>query len=154
MNVEDMMTTNVVTVRPADTIQEVCAAFRSHHISGLPVVDEYYRVVGIITERDVLGFVASAMSSNSSKLAYFQLIDMLSGNKSKERNKLLDTLRNTKVSEMMTSNVITIMPEHPMENAAKLMIEHKINRLPVVKWGKLVGIVTRRDLVWGKWREK
>ncbi len=115
--VEDVMIENVVTVDADATVKEAVEIMNKHEI-GCLVVMKGHKLVGILTERDVLKRVL-AESRNPEK---------------------------TKVSEIMTTPVITTSPTTDLEEAAKLMFEKSVKKLPVLSEGKLVGLVTLTDL--------
>jgi CBS domain-containing protein len=118
MKIKDLMTRDVVTVSPAASLKDVAGLLAQHRISGLPVVDEIGTVAGVISEADIL---------------------------SKEIGKKQNALT---VSEAMTAPARTIGAERTAAEAAKRMLEEKVNRFPVVdEDGRLLGIVTRADLV-------
>ena len=136
MRVGDVMTREVVTVPPGASLKEAARLLVEHRISGLPVVDNENRVLGVVSEADVLPKEADALLP--SPLAWLVGFDV-----EVDRSKLEARL----VGEAMTSPPVTIEAHQPMSLAAKRMIEGRMNRLPVVREGRLVGIVTRADLV-------
>ncbi len=138
MKVKDVMTAEVMTVQPGTSLKEVARLLVESRISGLPVVDADGRVLGVISEADVLMKEAGAGRSRGGPLAW--LLDPLDV---VERLKLDARV----AGEAMTSPPVTIESTRPVAVAAELMIEQGINRLPVLDQGKLVGIVTRADLV-------
>lgn len=143
MQAKDIMVTEVVTVKKDDTVEDVIKLLIQHNISGLPVVDEEGRVTGIVTEGDLI--------YRSKKLhipAYFTILDgyiFLESTKSLEEE--MKKIAAYRVEDMMTQEVITVGEEESVEEIATTMIRKKINRLPVVRDGKLVGIVSRRDII-------
>lgn len=118
LSVGDVMVTDVVTVEPDVNVRRAVRAMNDFEIGCLVVV-EAGRVVGILTERDVLKRVVDE------------------GRKPEE----------TSVREVMSKPPITISPDADLETAIELMFKHKIKKLPVVENGKLVGLVTFTDLV-------
>jgi CBS domain-containing protein len=138
MKVQDVMSRRVLTVQPGETLKEAARLLTEHRISGLPVVDGDGRVLGVISEADLLVKERGREPRRGGPLAW--LIDPLD---------VVDRLKLDAhvVGEAMTAPALTIEPGRPVAVAAELMIEKGINRLPVVKNGELVGIVTRADLV-------
>lgn len=136
MKVGDVMTREVVTVPPGASLKEAARLLVEHRISGLPVVDNQDHVLGVVSEADVLPKEAAGLPLRR-PLAW------LTGQLEVDRSKLEAHL----VGEAMTAPALTIEPNRPVGAAAKLMVEKGVNRLPVVEDGKLVGIVTRADLV-------
>ncbi|MBU3896908.1 MAG: CBS domain-containing protein [Nanoarchaeota archaeon] len=120
MLIKDVMNINVKTIKPTDSVKNAAEKMTKNHIGSLVVISTEGQVKGIITERDILSDVVA-----------------LGGD-----------CTNTKVEEIMTTNIITISPENTLEETAKEMTENKIKKLPVIdEVGKIVGIVTASDLV-------
>ena len=134
-HVGDLMTTPAVTVAPDLPLKDVAALLIEHGISGLPVVDDG-RVVGVVSEADVIAreHAEAQHARLLARLGYGALADDA-------------TSISRTAGEAMTSPAITIAPWRSATAAATLMTEHGVKRLPVVRDGELVGIVTRADLV-------
>jgi CBS domain-containing protein len=128
------MTRDVVTVSPQTPLKDAAELLAQHRISGLPVVDEE-SVVGVLSEADI---VARSTGSRESR----SLIREFLSTRSPEPD-----VEATRVGDAMSSPAITIAPERPVAEAARVMVERGVNRLPVVDGSQLVGIVTRADLV-------
>ena len=144
MLVQDFMTPNPITVKPLDSVETVLKLLEERHISGIPVVDENGRVVGVVSEADLLFKerpIRMPLYLNFlGGVIYLEPLDKFS----QQLKKTLGML----VQDVMTPNPVTITPDAPVSGAANLMIEKRINRLPVVdKEGKLLGIITRNDLM-------
>jgi CBS domain-containing protein len=137
MRVEDVMTTDVVMVLPDTPLKEVAYQLSERGISGLPVVDDTGEVVGVISETDVLVKEAGSTSERRGLLA--RLLDSTNARELKLEARV--------AGEAMSKPAITIASCASTAAAAGEMLEQGINRLPVVKNGRLVGIVTRADLV-------
>jgi CBS domain-containing protein len=135
MRVRDVMTTDVATVAPDTELRDVAAVLVQKRISGVPVV-ERGRVVGVVSERDILFKERPSTGLNRSVLA--SLMD--------DGDLMLKIEARTALAAM-TSPAITIGPARSVADAAALMLEERISRLPVVDGTELVGIVTRHDLV-------
>ena len=135
MKITDVMTTNVVTVDPEASLKDVAALLAEHRVSGLPVVDAADQVVGVISEADIL-FKEVGEKGPQGVIAW--LLEPGGDAKLEART----------AGEAMTSPARTIGPKRPVAEAAKRMLEEAVNRFPVVDDdGKLLGIVTRADLV-------
>ena len=142
MRVRDIMTKNVVVVSPDTPVYKVAEELYKNGFTGVPVV-EGNQVIGIITEADLV------MQNTKIPLpTYIGLLDsfLFLENPQKIEEKMHKIL-GTKAREVMTENVITINPEAKIEDLAALITEKHINPVPVVKNNKLVGIVSRADLV-------
>lgn len=137
MKIRDVMTTDVCTVTPQTSLKDAAALLVDKRISGLPVVDAEGEVLGVLSEGDLLYKGNGAPSDRG-------LVARLVGD---------DRVRNRAkheavfVGEAMTAPAQTIGPDRPVAAAAAAMLEHSVNRLPVVDKGRLIGIVTRADLV-------
>jgi CBS domain-containing protein len=136
VKVKDVMTGGVVTVTPATKLKAVAVLLAARGISGVPVVDERGAVVGVVSEADVL-LKEQGPLPEGVRFPWFR--------ERRDRDAAKHEARTAR--EAMTSPAITIGPERAVSAAARIMIEHGVNRLPVVKDGRLVGIVTRADLV-------
>ncbi|WP_315874724.1 CBS domain-containing protein [Thermocoleostomius sinensis] len=142
--VKDFMTTDPVTVKPTDSVGTVLQRLEENHISGLPVVDETGKVVGVVSEADLLfrerPIRLPLYLSFLGGIIYLEPLDHFI----QQLKKSLGVL----VQDVMTPNPVTIAPEAPISQAADLMLEKRVNRLPVVDAaGVLVGIITRDDLL-------
>lgn len=145
MLVKDIMTTDVITIAPHATIREVAELMRKHAVSGLPVVDAAGKVVGIVTEIDLLTRHAPPRQPQYIPLLW-GLIPMRLDDYSTYKEQIRHILA-VFVEQLMTSDPATIRPGDTLEHAAELMVKPGHRSLPVVEKGKLVGIVTRTDLV-------
>jgi CBS domain-containing protein len=144
LKVKDVMTREVITLSPEVGIEEAAKQLRENKISGAPVVDGD-RIVGILSEADLMRLLEEE-SINLVFPSPLELIEL----PIKMHQQLKETIKKltaSKVKDVMTREVITIGEEARIEEAARLMAKHGINRLPVVKDGKLVGIVTRADVI-------
>ncbi len=137
ISVKDVMTPNVVCVRKYDDINHVIQTVSELNIGGLPVVDKDNRVVGIISEADIL----SAMGIEKEQ-TFRDILKHLLGEQLPER-KLGDI-----VGDIMTAPAVTVKSDDDISAAAQAMHERRIRRLPVVDGeDKLVGIISRRDII-------
>lgn len=138
MKVEDVMTKEVVTVRPDTSLKQVAAVLAERRISGLPVVDEDGEIVGVVSEADIL-FKERGPAGRKGVLARLRHPFGTEGQLKLEART---------AAEAMTAPAKTAVPWRSVATAAAQMLDSGINRLPVVDQdGKLVGIVTRADLV-------
>lgn len=138
MNVEDVMTTDVATVTPSTPLKDVAQILVERDISGVPVVDADGSVLGVVSEADLLAKERAEPPTRGGPLAW--LVDPI---EIIERRKLGARV----AGEVMTSPAVTIPPYRNLATAAGVMLDNRVNRLPVIRDGKLVGIVTRADLV-------
>ena len=143
MLVKNVMTKDVLTVRPDEKVDKVARLLVDNRISGVPVVDDQHRVVGIITEKDLM------IKATEYKVPfYLTLFDSIIFLENPIRfNNDLKKYTATYVKEAMTSKVITVPEDCPLSEVVTLMQKKRINRVPVVRHGKLIGIVTRNDIL-------
>lgn len=144
MYIKDIMTKEVITVKEDDTVKKCANLLITHNLSGLPVIDENGKVKGIVTEGDLI--------RRASRIKGPAALEVLGGifyleTPKKFMDDLVKTMGNT-AKDVMTSNVITVSPEKTIEDAATLLVQKKIKRLPVVDIeGNLIGIVSRKDIM-------
>ena len=140
------MNRDVIAARPEDSVEDLLRLMRSHELPGVPVIDHSDRVVGIVTEADLV------IRDEDADLRLPHHIDLFGGVIFLEPIKHYeDRLRRAfaaNVSAMMTRDPVTVAPEDSVRHAARLISERKHNRLPVVDAdGKLMGVVTRVDVL-------
>lgn len=126
-NVSQWMTKQVLAVEVFDSLGIARRIMAKHRINQLPVVEDE-KLVGIVTDRDVRDAYPTSI-----------MID-----RGKEIDKFADSYT---VEEVMTFNVMSVCPETPLVTAVRLLRRHRIGSLPVVEEGKLVGIITRSDIL-------
>jgi len=145
MVVRDAMTQAVQTVSPQATLLEASRMLAELDIGGLPVVDDSGRVVGIISESDIIHHGSKRTSLDN----WIELESIIRTRQPKARDlsqEINERLDNP-VADVMTVRVITVTPDTTLQKAARLMVEHRINRLPVLDGQRLVGIITRGDVL-------
>ncbi len=127
MLVHERMSKNPYTIQADTPVEEALTRMREVHIRRFPVLDKSGQLVGIVAEKDLL----YASPSPATSLSIYEMHYLLS--------KLT-------VGQVMVKNVITVAEDTPVEDAARIMTDHKIGSLPVVRDGQLVGIITETDL--------
>jgi CBS domain-containing protein len=140
MNVADVMTRTAITVTPETTIEAAARLLLEHRISGLPVVDPGGAVVGVVTEGDLLRRIETGTERRHSGWLEF----LIAPGRLAEEYAHANARR---VGEVMTTDVVAVTPEEPLAEVVRLMERHHIKRLPVIENGRLVGIVSRANLV-------
>ncbi len=140
MNVADVMTRPVISVTPETTVAEAARLMLEHHISGLPVVDAGGAVVGMVTEGDMLRRVETGTERQHARWLEFLIAP---GRLAQE----YASANARKVGEVMSPDVASVAPKDPLARVVELMERRHIKRLPVVEKGRLVGIVSRANLV-------
>ncbi len=147
LTVRDIMQHDPVSVTVADSVETVLHVMRDHDLSGVPVVNEGGRCVGIITEADL---VLSEEGEDFHLPHYFELfggvvfLERWSHFEERARKAFASL-----AEDMMTPDPITIEPDATVREAAHIIAGKKYNRLPVIEHGRLVGVVTRVDVLDG-----
>ncbi len=140
MKARDVMVSPVITVKPGSTVREVAKLFLDRRISAVPVVDDHGKLVGIVSEGDLLHRAeAGTQQQRSWWLLALTRDEALAANYVKAHAR--------KVSDVMTTEVTTATPDAPLHEIADLLETHSIKRVPIVKDGQLVGIVSRANLI-------
>lgn len=128
MAVKRYMTANPITVQPDESLLHARALLRSHQIRHLPVV-ERKRLIGMLSDRDIRLLLPSSLAT------------------AEEQKRFQSWGTQVTVGDVMTRKVVTVGPETETEKAARLMVEHRIGCLPVLRGSTLIGIVTTIDLL-------
>jgi CBS domain-containing protein len=144
MRAMDVMTTNVITVGPNTSVQEVATLLSERGISGVPVVDAQDRVVGIVSEGDLLHRVETGTERRVQRRRSWWL-DRIGSDEDLARDYVKSHGRTVK--DVMTREVISVTDTTELADIATLLETKMIKRVPVVRDGKLVGIVSRANLV-------
>ena len=140
MKAADVMISNVITVTPDSDVVEVAKTLLSNRISGAPVIDKSGRLVGIVSEGDLLR--RAEMGTERHRSWWLQLLT----SKESLAQEFLQS-HSRKVGDVMTRGVVTVAPDTPLSDVATTLEKHGIKRVPVVKDSKLVGIVSRANLL-------
>jgi CBS domain-containing protein len=145
LTVRDIMDADPVTVEPGDDVETVVQRMRRHELPGVPVVNEGGRCIGIVTEADLV------IADEQGDLHIPHYIELFGG------VVFLEPLRRyearlkkafaSSVSELMTEDPVTIEADASVKEAGRLIVRRGHNRLPVVEHGRLVGVVTRVDVL-------
>lgn len=117
MQISELMRRNVITVRENDGVREICKTLSKHKVSGVPVLNKAGKLVGFISERDIIAAVAK------------------------------EGFISKRAKHLMTKRVRTIGEDSPLTQASKIFSEELYRSLPVTRNGKLVGIVTRNEVM-------
>lgn len=125
MRVAEIMQPNLKTIRGTDTVADAIGVLTDYHVSGVPVIDDHGRLVGVLSNSDIL----EALAEHGDR---------------EERDQLLEE---TMVQEIMTPRPQTITPDALIKDAAQRMLYLEVHRLFVEEHGRLVGVVSNTDLV-------
>jgi CBS domain-containing protein len=113
---KEIMTTDVVTITPDDTIGDAVDRFERYQISGLPVVDDRWQVLGVLTEYDLLRGITTLRMCG-------------------------------KVADFMTADTVCVEEDATLAELAELFLAARVRRVPVTRSGRLIGVISRRDLI-------
>jgi CBS domain-containing protein len=140
MNASDIMVSDVITVKSSGTVKEVAELLLRNRISALPVVDDTGKLVGMVSEGDLI--YRGEAGTGHDRPWWLRLLmgrDVLAAEFVKENSRT--------VADVMTRGVISAEPDTPVVDVATLLERHRIKRVPIVHNGKIVGIVSRANLV-------
>jgi CBS domain-containing protein len=142
LKVREIMSEDVITISPDTDVEDAAKVLSEHGISGVPVVEDN-KLVGIVSESDLI--------IKDKKLHFPDYINVIGGiiylesyNKFKEEFKKFIAIQ---IKDLMSEDVITVTPDDTIEDAATIISDEDVNRLPVVEGDKVVGILTRADIV-------
>jgi CBS domain-containing protein len=136
--VRDVMTPHVITVSKDTPFEVIAAALREHRVSAFPVLDQASRVIGVVSESDLLAKLALGNGDD-------EMPGMITGILRRQQLKKAHAVT---VAELMTSPAYTARPEDSVEQAARIMYLRNVKRLPVIDaGGRLAGIVSRADVL-------
>lgn len=141
MQASEIMTTDVITVSPATSVFDAAKMLTEHHVSGIPVVDDTGTVVGMLTEGDLLRRV----ETGTGKPQRSRFGEFLHSTRKLASEYLKENA--VRVEDIMTCNVVSVAPTTALSEVADVLERHHIKRVPVIENGRLVGIVSRSNLV-------
>jgi CBS domain-containing protein len=142
LKAKDIMTKNVITAKPGTTMEELARLLIENHISGVPVVDAQGKMRGVVTENDLI--------SKNSKLHIPTVLRLFDAYIQLGKGKMESEIKKitaTTVDEICSKDVVTVDEEASVEYIATIMTEKKIHTLPVLREGKLVGVIGKKDLI-------
>jgi len=139
MKVRDVMVSPVITVRPSSSVKEVARILLKNHISAVPVLDDQGKLVGIVSEGDLM-----RRAEAGTERQHHWWLGLIG-----EQRLAAEFVKAhaVKVADVMTRNVITATPDMPLNLFASLLEKNSIKRMPILQNGQLVGIVSRANLI-------
>ncbi len=143
LTVADIMTRNVISIKGTTTVREMATIFDTMRIGTLPIVDDAGNLSGIVTASDLVE--QDRPLHIPTVISLFDWVIPLEGESSLQRN--LDKITAQTASELASTNVVTVTPSDTVSNAAEIMSSKKLHALPVVEGKKLVGMVSRIDII-------
>jgi CBS domain-containing protein len=140
MKASDVMVTDVITAKPSSNVQDVAELLLANRISAVPVVDDTGKLVGMVSEGDLLR--RSEADTGHERSWWLKLLmgrEILAAEYLREHSR--------RVADVMTHGVIVAEPDTPVADIGTLLEHHRIKRVPIVRNGKIVGIVSRANLI-------
>lgn len=157
MKVRDLMTTQLVVLKPDETVKKAVLKFALDNISGAPVVDGKSHLIGILSQNDVLRLIMETqerIEKNHPDSGDMLDYSMDSGDPSNKLKRFTDEISDKPVSEIMTRTVLTTTPDETIINVLRSMLDLGVNRLPVVEKGVVVGVISRDDIIFALYKRK
>ncbi len=145
LKAKDIMTTDVITVKPSTTIEELSKKLMEHNISGLPVVNDAGDLIGIVTENDLISQNKRLHIPTVMRLFDAFIVLESPGKIEKEMKKMTATT----VDDICSKKVITATEDTSAEEIATIMSEKKVHLIPVVQGKKILGIIGKMDMIKG-----
>ena len=143
LTAQNIMTSEVITVKENATVRELAALLLTNNISGAPVVDDAGKVIGVVTEGDLI-----FQNKKVHLPTAFAILDAFVFLERPEKMELeLKKIAGSKVGDICSRKLISVGPETELEELATLMAEKKIHTLPVMSEGRLVGVIGKSDII-------
>lgn len=143
LTAKDIMTKNVVTVAPEMTVKDLAALLLSHRIGGAPVVDAGQKLLGVVTESDLID-----QGKNVHFPSVITILDSVLFLESPRKMELeIKKMAGRTVSDICASELVTVSEDTPLSDIATIMSEKKVHTLPVLSGGVLVGVIGKTDLI-------
>ncbi|NPD18967.1 CBS domain-containing protein [Alterinioella nitratireducens] len=140
MQAKDIMTTSVISVPQDGTVEDAVRLMLDHHISALPVLDDQGRLKGLLSEGDLMRRVRDTESPRRS-----WWLEIFGGTSNTARDFV--KLKSNRVEDVMTRDVVSVEEDTTVARIARLLEKHRIKRVPVLRSGQVVGIVSRANLL-------
>ena len=157
LKVRDLMTTQLVTLQPTDTVKKAAIKFAVDNISGAAVGHNRSHLLGILSENDVLNTILKYQIALDDE-NHDSVILTYSMDSPTETDDILkkvsEEISNLEVSAIMTRTVLTTTPDTTIMEVLRAMIEMKVNRVPVVEKGVVIGIISRGDIIFALYKRK
>ncbi len=141
MRAIDVMTTSVLFAHPDTSVQETAKTLAENHISGMPVIDDKGALIGMITEGDLLH--RAEIGTGVGKRAWW--LEFLASTRELAHGYVRE--HSHKVRDLMTTDVVSVTEDTPVVQIAEMLERHRIKRVPVLKEGKVTGLVSRANLI-------
>jgi len=148
-----VMTHDVVSIRSAQKVRDAWLVLMEADISGAPVVDDSGQLVGVLSNTDIFKAILDrVVKARSLREAMAQISDSEAAEKEEIRELILAirAVTDSPVTSVLPKDqkILSLSPEDSLDRAIRMLAEHNVNRLPVVKGNQVVGIITRQDIIW------
>lgn len=157
LKVRDLMTTEVLTLSPDDTIKKAATRLALDNVSGAPIVDNRNHLLGFVSENDILNVIMRYQRRLDKEDLGGNLLDhsMDSLDDSDDHlAQVAEEISNIEMSTLMVRSVMTTSPDAPVMEVLRTMLTLGINRIPVLEKGVLVGIISRGDIIFALYKKK
>ena len=156
IRVRDLMTTQVITVKPTDTVRQAVIKMAVDNVSGAPVVDNRNHVLGIITQTDILKLILKYQQKLDNGLGGEVLLNQPLDTDSDDAvlNGVSAEITGMKVEDIMVRTTIYTTPDAKIIEVLKALMGANIGRVPVLEQGVLVGTVSRSDIIFAIYKKK
>ena len=157
LKVRDLMTTEVPTLRPDDTIKKAATRLALENMSGAPIVDNTNHLLGFVSENDILTVIMKYQSRLENNIGGDSLLDYSMDSLAESDDNLKkasEEISNIEMSSIMVRSVMTTTPDASIMEVLRIMLRLGINRIPVLEKGVLVGIISRGDIIFALYKKK
>jgi CBS domain-containing protein len=157
LKVRDLMTTEVLTFRPNDTVKKAATKLALENVSGAPIVDNKNHLLGFVSENDILTVIMKYQSRMDKEDIDGSLLEYSMDALDEPDDKLKqasEEISNIEMSSLMVRSVMTTSPDAPIMEVLRTMLKMGINRIPVLEKGVLVGIISRGDIIFSLYKKK
>ena len=156
LRVRDLMTTQVITVKPTDTVRQAVIKMALDNVTGAPVVDNRNHVLGVISQTDILQLILKYQDKLDEEIHSEHLLSqpMDTDNQSADMTLINKEFSGMKVEDIMVRSTLYTTPDAEIDEALRMMMKMDVNRLPVLEQGILVGTVSRSDVIFAIYKKK
>ena len=156
LRVRDLMTTQVITVKPTDTVRQAVIKMALDNVTGAPVVDNRNHVLGVISQTDILQLILKYQDKLDEEIHSEHLLSqpMDTDNQSADMTLINKEFSGMKVEDIMVRSTLYTTPDAEIVEALRMMMKMEVNRRPVLEQGILVGTVSRSDVIFAIYKKK
>lgn len=150
LKVRDMMTSSVITLNEKDGLYKASIILAVNGISGAPIVDSKEHLLGMLSSMDILRFVKDIKERDQLDVPILFLLAMPPVEEVDDSVlEACKTISEKRVGDLMVREVVAVHPDDVLMNVLDMMLESNVRRVPVVEKDRLVGIISRKDIMWG-----